>query len=467
MALRIPSFTELQQFVVGVGRSLLPTRDWSRYKTAWKWFGAVNTGVATLFAHLTQAKNDLLPDTASEPYLSRWGKMRAKTAKPATPARGTSALRVTGTPGSVLKITDTLTHLASGLRFRLNEAEVIPAGGSVDVDVIAVDTGKKTRLTKDEVLTFDAPPAGVNEQAVIVVDLTLDGDDAEAIDAYRGRILDTFRRPPLGGAPPDYEQWATEVTGIATAYTYPTRPGLGAVDLVGLHDGRGAARILAAGEVTSLQAYVAAKKPVGAEFRVLAVEGINVDVEILVEPVPLPEYTFDWNDQLALIVASWEAAGVPRLVTLTTARPSSMLAGHRVTFKPTAGGGSGRQYVIEALSGANAFILQESPVTFGDAAPAATDTIYSGGALVDPVRDEALEHFDELGPSNPDASPYGAWEAQVRPENIYAIAQGTAGVRRSTVSAPAVTVAMADNPYPDDTKVFLAIPRRVLVRRLW
>lgn len=461
MALRIPSFTELQQFVVGVGRSLLPTRDWSRYKTAWKWFGAVNTGVATLFAHLTQAKNDLLPDTASEPYLSRWGKMRAKTAKPATPARGTSALRVTGTPGSVLKITDTLTHLASGLRFRLNEAEVIPAGGSVDVDVIAIDAGKKTRLTKDEVLTFDAPPAGVNEQAVIVVDLTLDGDDAEAIDAYRGRILDTFRRPPLGGAPPDYEQWATEVTGIATAYTYPTRPGLGAVDLVGLHAGRGTQRILTAGEVTALQAYVLAKKPVGAEFRVLAVSGVDVDVEVLVEPVPLPGYTFDWNDQAALIVSAWDAA--LRKVTFTTARPSSMLAGHRITIKPVAGGGTGQQYTIEALSGANAVILEEVPAT----APANLDTVYSGGPLVDSVRDEVLGHFDELGPTNPDASPYGSWEGNVRPENIYAIAQGTEGVRRSTVSAPAVTVAMADNPYPSDGTVFLAVPRRVLVRRLW
>ena len=461
MALRIPSYTELQKFVVGVGRSLLSTRDWSINKTAWKWFGAVNAGIATLFAHLTQAKNDLLPDSANEPYLSRWGKMRAKTAKPATPARGTAALRVTGTPGSVLAITNTLTHLASGLRFKLNEAEVIPAGGSVDVDVIAIDTGKKTRLTKDEVLTFDAPPAGVNEQAVIVVDLTLDGDDAEAIEAYRGRILDTFRRPPLGGAPPDYEQWATEVTGIAAAYTYPTRPGLGAVDLVGLHDGRGAERILSAGEVTELQTYVAAKKPVGAEFRVLTVEGINVDVEVLVEPVSLPEYVFDWNDQVALVILTWTLA--TRKIVFTTNRPSSMLVGHRLTIKPIAGGGTGQQYVIEALDGANGVILEEVPAT----APAPNDTVYSGGALVDPVRDGVLEHFDELGPTNPDASPYGSWEGNVRPENIYAIAQGTAGVRRSTVSAPAVTVAMVDSPYPDDGKVFLAIPRRILVRRLW
>jgi hypothetical protein len=460
MPFTIPTLAELTDFVVAVGRALLPERDWSRRKSAYKWFSIVTHAVTDVHAHLTSAVDDLLPDRASGDYLKRWGTIRGVLQKDATPARGTDALRVYGLAGASVDVGDTLTHAASGLRFQVNEAATIGVGDtSVDVDVIAIDTGSQTRLSAGEKLYFDSPPTNIEEEAELVLDLDQDGDDQESEPRYRDRILDKFRRPPLGGAAADYEQWSLELTGIDSAYCYPERQGRGSVDVAALHGGRGSARLLSSGERAELLAYLTTKKPIGVTLRVLEVQATTVDTETTVRTDGEPEHEFDWDDSTPPEVAAWNSSTLQ--LDFVDDRPASMAAGDRLIIKTATA--SCEEVVIESLVSTDGVILESAP----DVAPVAGNLVYSGGPLVEPIRQRQLEHFDELGPTNTDAAPYGAWEANVRPSRLESLARDEEGCKDATGVAPASITEMADNGYPDDGIVFLAIPRQVLVRKEW
>jgi hypothetical protein len=139
-----------------------------------------------------------------------------------------------------------------------------------------------------------------------------------------------------------------------------------------------------------------------------------------------------------------------------------MDAGHRLTIKPAAGGGTGEQFVIEQLSGTSAVVLETEPTL----APVATDTVYAGGPLVESVRDALLSHIDNLGTANPDGQRYGAWEGNLRPAAVIRVASLVPGVLDVVSTVPVATVEATDPSYPDDdTTIGLLVPGRVLVRR--
>lgn len=460
MPFLVQALDTFHDFVIGVARALLPTRDWSKRKTGWKFLRVVTMAVNDVHARVDGAIDDLLPDRASEPFLARWAFLKNVTRKPATVARKAAALRVYGTAGvGAVEIGMTLTHRASGLQYVVTENEAIVAGTYIDVDIEAVEPGSAGRLSAGEKLYFDSIPTGIEEEAELTLDIDDDGDDQESLTAWRDRIVSRFRDPPLGGARADYETWSTELTGIATAYVYPLRQGLGSVDVAALHNGRGSARLLSGGELTELEDHLDERKPVGVTLRVLVVEETLTDVDVRIKTNGDAAYEFDWDDATTLSVSAWN--GTTRELQFSTPRPASMAIGGRLTISPLAGGGDGVQHVIEQLVSTDRVILEDVPAT----APVAGDSVYAGGPLVDPIRDAILEHFDELGTSNTDAQIWGPWEANLRPENIARISQSVVGVRKTTVDTPAATVEPADDPYPDDSTVYMLSPRRVLVRK--
>lgn len=461
MAFNIPSLNQLTDFVIGVARALLPTKNWSRYAPGWKFFRSIVVAVTEVHAHVTTALKDLMPDTASGEFLDRWGFVVNITRKSATPARKSSALRITGTLSATVSAGDTLVHDATGLRFMVNEDETIPAALFVDVDIVAIDTGKQTQLSEGETLRFETPPTNINEEATLVLDLDEDGDDAESDAAYRERILDRFSNPPLGGAQNDYVQWALQVTGIASAYAYPGRAGRNSVDVAALHSGTGTARLLTGGEIAELLAYLDEKKPAGVAIRVLTVDDQEQNIIVRVKPNGESQYEFDWDDSTSLTVSTWN--GTTRQLTFTTDRPTSMKAGDRISIAPNTAGGDGIQHVIESLVSTNAVILETVPAL----APTGSSAVYSGGPLVDPIRDAIIEHVASLGTSNTDLNPYGSWEANLRPENLTKICQSIVGVKKSSVLQPSSTVEPPDNEYPNDGTVYIIVPVLVQVRRDW
>lgn len=457
----VPTLEEMLSFLVALTKALLPTRSVARYSKGWKFLRTVSAAATDNHAHIKSVESDLMPDTAEGDMAERWGALLGVTRNPATPARKANALRVVGVEASDVPFGAELTH-TSGLRYQVNEDAVIPVAGYVDVDVVAIDTGSATRLNAGETLTFVSPPVGLEETAALVLDLDEDGTDVESLGAYRNRYLGRLSNPPLGGAEADFQAWAKQVTGIASAYVYPVRAGAGSVDVAALHEGTGTARILTEGERADLETYIHTKRPTGyAAFRVLSVFPETVDMEVPIVTTGEDQYEFDWNDATPLIVSTWN--GGTRTLTFTTNRPDTMKAGDRVVLRPVSGLGTGEQYVIESLSGAAAVVLETAP----DPAPVATDVVYSGGAAVDAVRDALLAHVNHLGTSNPDGHRYGAWEGNLRPLAVGRIATSVPGVLDVDLDTlePDATVEASDPRYPDDATIGLLVPGRVIVRR--
>lgn len=496
MAFSTPTFTQTRAFLHAFFKVLLPDRDASPYRLLGKLITWVAGAVTDVHAHVDSAERDLMPDTAEGDGLVRWGGILEVDAKGATPARKSNALRVTGTSGTPILTGEALTDPVTGLRFQVNEDEVVPVAGFVDVDILAIDVGSQTRLAAGTQLQFDSPPAGIATIAELQLDMDEDGEDEELEGAHRLRVLAVLGDRPLGGSPSDFVAWALEVVGVSAAYCYPNRAGLGSIDVAALHTGSGSERLLTSGERDDLLDHLRSQAPghlasAGGDLRVVEVVLETVNIEVTVESNGDPAYQFQWDDSTALTVSAWNAAD--RQLTFTGTRPASMKAGHSIIIKPAAGG-DGAPIVIEALVSTNAVILEEAP----SQAPANPDTVYSSGPLVPLVRDAILAHLngeivyagagvplpastaassgtstvrlqvlaEPIGTANP-AREYGSWSGAVIRAVLAKIATYPTGALNAEVIAPATDTEATDYAIPDDDQVGILSPGRVIVRRKW
>jgi uncharacterized phage protein gp47/JayE len=467
MAFTVPTLDELVEFLIALAKGLFPDLDTSRTS-----FPAIFTKVLAAaahgnHAHLEGVRQDLTPLTATGDALAAWGTVAGVPRKQATVARKAAALRVTNTDVADHDVTigDELVH-SSGLRFAINRTQTVTAESTADVDVISIDTGSACRLAAGEFLTFVSPPAGLEERAELQIAISEGGDDLESEEAWSARIVARFQTPPLGGAAADYVAWSTALEGVTAAYCYPTRQGLGTVDVAALHSGSGADRLLNPSERADLLAVLEVKRPVGVTVRVLEVLQQQPNVEVTVADDGTPATAWDWVDQVPLEVLGW--VGATRTLQFTVNRPDTMVAAGRIVIADVAGDGDGRPYVIESLSGLDSIVLEEQPKGFdgADLDPLVTDIVYSGGALTALVREALLAHINGLGTANP-GSVYGSWEGDLRLSAIYRVATGVTGVRDATPIAPASNVAGTDPAFPADDTIYLITPGRVLVRRAW
>ena len=460
MTLIIPSLDTVHNRLVADYQARFPLDDVSRHSDNWKRLRTMALGLLGLHhaADMTYADIFLGARTSSE-GLDQWGVILGLPRKGATSARKSDALRVTGTAASAVAVGDELTHV-NGLRYQVNEADTIPAGGSVDVDVVAIDTGILTRLDAGQILTFTSPPAGINSTAVLQLDLDEDGVDEEPDGDYLVRLLEKFGEPGQGGNAGDYRAWGLAVTGVATMYVWPLRRGRGAVDYAGLHDGTGSVRLLSAAERVTLAAAIDALRPVGHKSaRVLEVTALELDVDMTITPRPGAENAMDWDDSTPLAVLAWTAG--TRTLQFATNRPSDMLKGGRIVIDTDANDGTGEPFDIEALgAGADEVILKKTP----GVAPVSPDVVYAGGPLTAPVRDALIEHFDSLGPAVGDDGT-GEWDSDLDPQRLESVALGIDGVRTAITVTPSATTVATDPQFPIDTTIELLVPGQIVVRK--
>jgi uncharacterized phage protein gp47/JayE len=436
----------------------LPDHDVSKWSDNWKRLRTIAFGIWGLYHAGKLTYDDLFPDTASEDGLTHWGRMLDVERRGATVSRKSDALRVVGTNGSTANIGEELVH-ANGKTYALNENVTIPATPPYfDADVVSVDTGSATHLEAGEILEFSSPPAGIETEAELQLDLDEDGEDQESIGAWRTRILDKLGEPGLGGNANDYRTWMLEVTGIATAYVYPLRAGRGSVDCAALHTGSGTVRALSSLERIALLAAIDEEKPVHVRStRVLETTTTAVNVDIEITPRPGSAYASDWTDQ-TLLVGGWTAG--TRTLQFDRDRPADMLAGDRIIIYTITGDGDGKQYVIEELgAGTDDVILEEAPNT----APDAGDIIYSGGPIIEDIRDAILEYIDGLGPAVGDYGT-GEWDSDINPQRLEAEALTRDGVQNALCNLPATTTAADDPVYPNDDEIEYLIPQQTVIR---
>lgn len=465
----VPSLDGTHAILVTDHLNRFPGDDVSRQSDNWKRLRTNALAVTALHARLDVLEKNMLPDTTDRKQQDRWGTILGVARKLATPAFGSACLRVFGTVGAA--ITASILGHADGTTYRCGTG-TIGAGGFLDVDLnvgvvdpvaSGVSTGSITRKTKGEILTFVGPPPSIQSTAKLQSDLVQGGDDDEGIGAYRVRLLDKMAQPGMGGNANDFSKWELSQSGVATAYVYPLRQGLGSVDVAFLHSGRGAARLPSAPEIASVQAYVDTQRPVSmADFRVITVAAEPTDVEILVTPTDEPQFQFDWDDAVPPTVSAWN--GTTRVLTFS-ARPTDLLPKDRLIYR-SAAPNDGSELVVEALGpGGNDVTVAALTAAQAAAPPVATNAVYAGGPLVEPLRQALLALFDLLGPARGSeaAKVAGLWEDKLRPATLFKIAQLSDGVLDSTVVTPAVNVVATNNPPVGS--VGLIVPRRILVRK--
>lgn len=494
MPFKIPSMTATRDFIRALFKGHFPNRNVGTNKSYHSRRLAVLAAATTqLHKHVDTVQRDLMPTTSPDGVVDEWGDINGTGArKAATPARKAAAGRVRGTLASVALLGEQLVHQNSGLRFALASQATIPAALFIDADIVAVDTGSATRLKKGEVIEFVNTIAGIEKQVVLQKDLDEDGFDREQYGAYRNRMLDTWGKPVSGGNQSDFVKWALEVPGITAAFGYPNRAGQGTGDVVALHSGTGAARLPNLAKRTEVLNHLKTRFPStlagdGGGLRVLELVLDNRTVEILVTPNGEAAWAFHWDDAVALVITAYNAG--TREVTFSTALPPSMKAGHSLIIKGVASSQDGRQYKIEALSAADKVILETAPANN----PLNTDLAYSGGPLVDPIRNAILAHMngekvyagknrtplaesalasvvglepiaEGIGPANPGGK-YGTWSGGLIRAVLGQITIYQAGVRNYSIPTPAADYEATDFTFPLDAQIGIIGASSVIVRK--
>jgi uncharacterized phage protein gp47/JayE len=230
-----------------------------------------------MHGHIEDKYSQMLPDTADETNLLRWGGMFGVDRNEATFWEGTAT--ITGTNGLAAVEGEFLVR-ADGTRYEI-DADVTIAGGTGIVTITAEDAGTDPNADVGTEFEFESPVAGVDSTAEVAT--SVDGTDEEDIEDYRERVLDRMRNPPNGGSAEDYETWAKEVSGVTRAWAIAAQFGYGTVGLYFVRDDD-VSLIPSAGEVTEVQDYVDSVRPVTAAVTVAAPTAAPLDFEIAVTP---------------------------------------------------------------------------------------------------------------------------------------------------------------------------------------
>lgn len=490
--------SQTREFLVALFKAVLPDRNVGTTRSAhYRRLTVTAAATTQIHKHVESVRNDVMPNRADDTGITEWGEeVKGIPRKTATPARKSAAGRVRGLNTATADAGEQLIHESSGLLFTMNTNVLIPGAAPnnyVDADIVAIDTGSATKLKAGEVLKFVNSIPNIETNVVLVKDLDEDGFDREQFGSYRSRVLASFSGRTAGGTQDDFVAWAKEVPGVDYAFAYPNRAGNGTVDVVGLHVGSGSARIMTGGENATLLAHLKTKVPatlggIGGALRVLTVIADPRAVEILVTPNGEGVYAFDFDDTVPVTITAWNAG--TRTATLS-AMPITLKAGHRIVVKGVASVQDGRQYKVEAITGALTIKLETSPTN----AFANTDIVYSGGPLVEPIRNAVVGHLngetvyagrggiplaasspdlattvgveilaEGIGPANPSGK-YGPWNGALLRNIVGKIVAYKTGVRNYSVALPVADVEATDYTFPLDTQIGMVTASSVIVRR--
>ena len=118
--------------------------------------------------------------------------------------------------------------------------------------------------------------------AIVDDDGLTGGTDDEEDEPYLQRLLDRIQTPPQGGSADDYIKWALENEGVTRAWVYPQELGIGTVSVRFMMDNSYDDGIPLSGDVTTVQAYIDALRPVTADVSVLApvADSLNFTIEL-------------------------------------------------------------------------------------------------------------------------------------------------------------------------------------------
>ena len=220
------------------------------------------------------------PQTAQGQYLDYHGQMRGLARVPAAKAAGALRFFVDAPPVTDMVISaGTVCMTADGVRFQTAADGILKEGSlHTDIPAEAVEGGAQGNAAAGTVVILTACPVAVT--GCTNPEPLTGGRDAEADEAYRSRILDSYRRLPNGANAAWYEQTAMNYEGVAAATAIGRARGIGTVDVyVATARGVPGEELLA-----GLQAELQEKREIAVDVAVKApeVQAVNVAMEIAV-----------------------------------------------------------------------------------------------------------------------------------------------------------------------------------------
>lgn len=267
MSFKRPTLAELIERDIADIESRLPSSDARLRRSNLNVLARMHAGVTHgLYGFLDYMSKQILPDTSEVEFLDRHASVWKIPRKAATKATG--SITFTGTDTTVIPINTTVQR-SDAVEF-VTDAEATITGGVASVAVTAVVAGIDSNTAESSALTLVTPIAGVDSNATVNSGGIANGTDTETDDALRIRLIDRIQQPPHGGAEFDYTKWALEVSGVTRAWVYAQELGLGTVTVRFVVDDHESSIIPDAAQITLVQDYIDAARPVTAAVTVVA-----------------------------------------------------------------------------------------------------------------------------------------------------------------------------------------------------
>ncbi len=233
---------------------------------------ALGVAVEGIYQHQEWIVDQIFADTATPENLERHAAELGITRKNGTFAAG--RVRISGTPNASVAANTAIA--VDDAVYRTSAAIRLNSSGTAETAVVSDGIGVAYNQAANTPAKLVSAPAGVQTDAVLLS--MTGGTEPESDAALLARYLYRRRNQPAGGNRHDYYAWAMEVPGVADAFVYPLRRGLGTVDVAIIaSDGLPSSDVVAAA-----QQYIDANRPVTAKnVLVLApkIKTINVAVK--------------------------------------------------------------------------------------------------------------------------------------------------------------------------------------------
>lgn len=169
------------------------------------------------------------PYTSTDEYLAAWGALRSVYRKAATQAIGKvvfNAVNGAAIPNGTKVIrSDSKQYLVTDSAYE-NGVITVTIQAVTDISGISGADGNCEAGTQ---FALGQSIPGVNSAGVS--SLIIGGADLESESDFKTRVIAAYQSTPQGGAKNDYEEWATEVSGVAKAWCVPLVYGTGTVGI--------------------------------------------------------------------------------------------------------------------------------------------------------------------------------------------------------------------------------------------
>jgi uncharacterized phage protein gp47/JayE len=254
-------------------------------------------------------------DLADAAFKLLWASIYGVTPNAATAATG--SIQVTGLGGSAIPALTVLTR-DDGAEFLTQAPAVVDGIGEVTITVSASEAGEDGNTLTGTVLTFVAPPVGVDADGIVLgitgEDGLTDGFDAEDAESVGERTLVRIQAGPVYGKEGDYPIWSTDVSGVAQAWAFDAAYGIGTVLVIIAQQWDptvpGDTPVPSAGLIAAVEASLTTLKPAG-------LHGVFVQGPVLQDLDPYIVLNPDTADirtavtqSLALALADVEPGGI-------------------------------------------------------------------------------------------------------------------------------------------------------------